>query len=79
MGFFTEFRQNRRRSKAWDEAHGYGRSGNFAAAAEVYERLAAESLQYNELICPQCGGTLPFTYNDVSVTCPFCSSVIRAE
>jgi hypothetical protein len=173
MGFFTEWGQNRRRRKGWDEAHAYGRSGNFAAAAKVYERLATESLQYNELIyegdchdafefwlkaanpenalrnaraalkvvsasdwiiesddtiddvckmvgelygagyesaaeifaneintelvkhelkprfqtkhgkfpmaCPQCGGTLPFTYSDVSVTCPFCSSVIRAE
>jgi len=173
MGFFTEFRRNRRRSKAWDEARDYRTTGNFGAAAEVYERLAKESLQYNELIyegdchdafkywlkadnpenalrnarnalkvvsasdwiieyddtmddvckmvgelygagytpaaeifaneinaelvkhkikprfetkhtkfptaCPQCGGTLPFTYSDVSVTCPFCSSVIRAD
>jgi hypothetical protein len=29
--------------------------------------------------CPQCGGTLPFTYSDVSVTCPFCSAVVRPE
>jgi hypothetical protein len=50
MGFFTEFKRNRRRSKAWDEARAYDRSGNFAAAAEVYERLAADSLQFKELI-----------------------------
>jgi hypothetical protein len=50
MGFFTEFRQNRRSSKAWNEARDYSGAGNFAAAAEVYERLAKESLQYNELI-----------------------------
>jgi hypothetical protein len=172
MGFFADFKRNRRRRKAWDEAYSFKRAGNFAAAAGVYERLAAESLTYNELIyesdchdafanwlearnvdnalaqaraalsvigatdwirsdstvddfckmvgelyvagyataadafqqeinaqlvahnlpprtvtkrgkfpetCPQCGGTLPFTNSDESLTCPFCSCVIRAE
>ena len=173
MGFFTNFRRSRRRRKTWDEAYRLSQAGDFAAAAKIYERLATESLQYNELIyegdcheacllwlkagnpdnalsnarnalrviggsdwirlsdaavddickmvgefygagyahaadmfaneinaeliknnlparfetkhgkfpeaCPQCGGTLPFTYSDASITCPFCSSVIRAE
>ena len=172
MGFFTDFKRNRRRSKAWDEAYAYRSANKFAEAAKVYERIASESLQYNELIyvgdchdaftdwlkaadpenalriardalrvvgssdwiikmdhtledickmvgefygagygtaadlfaneinaelvrnhlpprfeskhgkfpaaCPQCGGNLPFTYSDVSVTCPFCKSVIAA-
>lgn len=173
MGFFTNFRRSRRRSGAWGEANRFKRAENFAAAAVVYERLAADSRQYNELICqddchdafkmwlkaknvdqalvqarnalsvivdtcwfnsssdelddlfkmvgelyaagyataadafareinqqlvahnlpprsetrhghfpttcPQCGGTLPFSYSDESVTCPFCSCVIRAQ
>ena len=173
MGFFANFRRSRGRRKAWDEVYRFKDAGNFAAAAGVYERLAAESLQYNELIyegdchdaflmwlaarnvdnalaqarnalrvisdsdwlsmsddtvddlckmvgelyvagyataadaffreineqlmahnlpprtearhgkfpatCPQCGGTLAFTNSDESLTCPFCSCVIRAE
>lgn len=173
MRFFENFRRDRRRSKAWSEAYGFRKAENFAEAAKVYERLALESLQYNELIyegdchdafnywikagnpenalrnardalrvigdsdwitdsvdtvddvckmvgelygagyapaadvlaneinaklvahklparfetkhgkfptaCPQCGGVLPFTYSDSSVTCPFCSSAVRAE
>lgn len=173
MGFFADFRRSRRRRKAWDEAYRFKHAGNFAAAAGVYERLAADSLPDNELIyeddchdafrmwlkaknvdsaliqarnalrvisdsdwlsmssdtvddlckmvgelyvagyataadafereineqlvahnlpprsetkhglfpttCPQCGGALPFTYSDVSLTCPFCSCVIRAQ
>jgi len=173
MGFVTNFKRNRRRRKAWDEAYRLSHSGNFVEAAKIYERMATESLEYNELIyegdchdafktwlkaanpdnalsnarnalqvigdsdwirlsegtvddlckmvgefygagyepaadlfaneinaelvknklpprfetrhgkfpaaCPQCGGTLPFTYSDVSITCPFCKSVIRAE
>jgi hypothetical protein len=173
MGLFNNFKRNRHRSKAWDEAYAYRKAGKFAEAAKVCERIAAESLQYNELIyagdchdafkdwlkaadpenamrtardalrvigssdwmiemddtrddicrivgefyeagygaaadlfaneinaelarhqlpprfetkhgkfpaaCPQCGGNLPFTYSDVSVTCPFCNSVIAAE
>src|SRR5436190_535321 len=51
MGFFADFRRSRRRSRAWDEAHRFKRVENFAAAAGVYERLAADSRQYNELIC----------------------------
>ena len=50
MGLFTNFNRNRRRNKAWDEAYKYRSAGNFAEAARVYERLATESLQYNELI-----------------------------
>jgi hypothetical protein len=173
MGFFADFRRNRRRSKAWDEAYSFIRVGNFAAAASVYERLAADSVQHNELIyesdchdafkmwlkamnvdnaltqarnalrvisasdwlssssdtvddlckmvgelyvagyataadafsseineqlvahdlparsqikhgkfpttCPQCGGSLPSTYSDESLTCPFCSCIIHAQ
>jgi hypothetical protein len=173
MGFFADFKRNRRRSKGWDEAHRFKRAGQFAEAAGVYERLAADSLQYNELIyegdchdafkfwlkamnvdnaltqarnalrvisdsnwlrmssetvddlckmvgelyvagyataadtflreineqlvahdlpprsevkhgkfpttCPQCAGTLPSTYSDESLTCPFCGCVIRAQ
>lgn len=30
-------------------------------------------------VCPQCGGALPFTNSDQSLTCPFCESVIHAE
>ena len=171
-GFFAKFLRGRRRSKAWDEAYRFKKAGNFAAAAGVYEGLAADSLADNELIyegdchdafqmwlqaknidnalaqarnalrvtsdcrclvwsdstvddlckmvgelyvagyataadafakeinerlialglparletkhakfpitCPQCGGTLPFTYSDDNLTCPFCSSVIHA-
>jgi hypothetical protein len=29
--------------------------------------------------CPQCGGVLPFTYSDLSVTCPFCGAVVRGD
>jgi tetratricopeptide (TPR) repeat protein len=173
MGFFTNFKRDRRRRKSWDEAYALIHTGKFAEAARIYEQMAAESLEYNELIyegdchdafkvwlkagnadnaltnardalrvisnsdwirlsegtvddfckmvgefygagfepaadvfaneinaelvkhklpprfetrhgkfpsaCPQCGGTLPFTYSDVSVTCPFCNSVFRAE
>ncbi len=173
MGVFTNFKRNRHRRKAWREAYAYRRAGKFAEAAKVGERIAADSLKYNELIyaddchdafkdwlkaanpdqamqnardalrvigtsdwmlerddsmasfcnmvgefvgagystaaelfaneinaelarhkmaprfetkhgkfpaaCPQCGGNLPFTYSDVSVTCPFCKSVIGAE
>jgi len=172
-GFFAKFRRGRRRNKGWDEAYRFKKAGNFAAAAEVYQKLAADSLADNELIyegdchdafimwlqaknidnalgqarsalrvtsdsgclnwssstvddlckmvgelyvagyataadafaneineqlvakglparletkhgkfpttCPQCGGALPFTYSDDSLTCPFCSSVIHAE
>ena len=173
MGLFTNFKRNHRRNKAWNEARSYRQAGDFADAAKVWERLAPEALEYNELIyaddcrdafklylqardpesalrnarnalrvisdsgwitksghtvddicnmvgelygggyapaadvlsseinaelvkhdlpprfetkhgkfptaCPQCGGTLPFTYSDVSIICPFCSAVIRAE
>ena len=173
MGFFANFKRSRHRSKAWDQAYGFRKAGRFAEAAKVCERIASESLQYNELIyaddchdafkdwlkaanpenalqnarnalrvigtsdwmlemddtlgkicstvgelygagyaaaaelfaneinaelarhklpprfetkhgkfpvnCPQCGGNLPFTYSDISVTCPFCNSVIAAE
>src|SRR5215831_20117247 len=50
MGFFLDFKRNRNRRKAWQEAYDYKRAGKFAEAARVYERIAAESLEYNELI-----------------------------
>jgi hypothetical protein len=64
----------------------------YASAAEIFaNEINAELLKHKltprfetkhkkfPAACPQCGGTLPFTYSDVSVTCPFCSSVIRAD
>jgi hypothetical protein len=50
MGFFTNFKRNHRRNKAWNEAYRYRDAGNFAEAAKVWERLAPEALEYNELI-----------------------------
>src|SRR5215475_12125399 len=50
MGFFANFKRKRRRQKAWDETYRLKGDGNFAEAARVYEQLAAESLEYNELI-----------------------------
>jgi len=50
MGFFLNFKRNRHRRKAWQEAYSLKRAGNFVAAAKVYENIAAESLEYNELI-----------------------------
>src|SRR5881227_2453263 len=50
MGFFTDFKRNRRRSRARNEAYLYRRAENFAEAAKVWERIATESVQYNELI-----------------------------
>jgi len=173
MGFFANFKRKRRRQKAWDETYRLKGDGNFAEAARVYEQLAAESLEYNELIyeddchdaaecwlkaaspemalrnarnaleviantvwikdssatvddickmvgefyeagyapaadtfaneinaalirnglpprfdtkhgkfpatCPQCGGALPSAFTDLSVTCPFCNTVVHAE
>ena len=49
-GFFAKFLRGRRRSKAWDEAYRFKQAGDFAAAAGVYEGLAADSLADNELI-----------------------------
>lgn len=51
MGFFTEFRRDRRRSKAWSRAYDFKKQGKFAEAAAVYDLLAEDSLQYNVLIC----------------------------
>jgi hypothetical protein len=172
MSLFEDFRRSRRRNKAWKEAHHFKRAGNFAAAAEVYERLSTDSLHYEliyedgchdafklwlkasnvekaliqarnalrvisdsdwiskssdtvddlckivgelyaagylsaadtfsreineELIahglparfdikrgqfptsCPQCGGSLPSTFNEESLTCPYCGSVIHGQ
>src|SRR5689334_17569192 len=50
MGFFANFKRNRYRRKAWQEAYDLKRAGKFIEAAKVYERTAAESLKYNELI-----------------------------
>jgi len=50
MGLFTNFKRNHRRNKAWNEARSYRQAGNFAEAAKVWERLAPEALEYNELI-----------------------------
>ena len=50
MGFLVNFKRNRHRRKAWSEAYDYKRAGKFSEAAKVYERIAIESLEYNELI-----------------------------
>ena len=64
----------------------------YATAADTFFREINEQLVAHNLpprtearhgkfpaTCPQCGGTLPFTNSDESLTCPFCSCVIRAE
>src|SRR5882672_3349383 len=50
MSFRTKFRRSRHRRKAWNEAYAFRKAGKFAEAAQVSERLAAETLKYNELI-----------------------------
>jgi hypothetical protein len=49
-GFFQKFFRGRRRNKAWDEAYELKKAGRYAEAAAVYDRIATESLGYNELI-----------------------------
>src|SRR5258706_8708237 len=50
MGLFTNFKRGHRRNKAWNEAYRYRHANNFAEAAKVWEHLAPEALEYNELI-----------------------------
>ncbi len=50
MGLFTNFKRSHRRNKAWNEAYRYRHANNFAEAAKVWEHLAPEALEYNELI-----------------------------
>jgi len=58
-----------------------------AFANEINEQLVTKGLPARletkhgkfPTTCSQCGGALPFTYSEVNLTCPFCSSVIHAE
>jgi hypothetical protein len=50
MGFFANYRRKRSRAKARDEAYRHCHAGEWTEAAEVYERMAAEVREDNELI-----------------------------
>lgn len=50
MGLFADYRRNRRRANARDQAWHYRRAGRLAEAAEIYELMAAEVRADHELI-----------------------------
>jgi len=65
---------------------GYGAAADLFAG-EINAALAAHNLPPRfqtthgkfPALCPQCGGAIPLTYTDTSVTCSFCGSVIKGE